>query len=98
MADNPVRPCWGCSTFDDHPRHVLVRENGTDEEMHVDCCAEKRGCGICRSLIADVTPGTVGDDMRAHLLAQAPAQVIHDPNDDTSDPYNLTTAVVSQEG
>lgn len=95
MSVNPVRPCWGCSVFDDHPRHVVVLANGADEPMHVDCCADRRGCQVCAQQIADVAPGTVGQAMREHLLSLPPAQVVHVPNDDDGDPLNITTAVVT---
>lgn len=94
MADNPVRPCWGCETFDDHPRHVVVLPDGTDLPMHVDCCANRRSCASCRQQIADVAPGTTGEAMREHLLSLTPRQIVHVDNDNDSDPYNLTTVEV----
>lgn len=91
MADNPVRPCWGCETFDSDPRHVIVLDNGTDEPMHVDCCADKRGCQVCAGNLAGITPGTTGEALREHLLSLPPQHILHVPNGDHADPYDLTT-------
>lgn len=98
MSANPVRPCFGCSTFDDHPRHEIVGRDGSDVlggPMHKDCCAEKRRCRICASEREGLDPSVIGEAFRAHLLSLPPTQVEHVANDDASDPLNLTTAVVS---
>lgn len=94
---NPTRPCYGCQVFDDHPRHIIVTTVGGDEEpMHMDCCAEKRGCQVCADRRAGVDASVVGDEFRQHLLGLNPVQVDHVGNDDQADPHNLTTATVTE--
>ncbi|MGI5247779.1 hypothetical protein [Dactylosporangium sp. CA-139066] len=98
MADNPVRPCFGCRTFDDHPRHEIVGPDGSDlvgGPMHMDCCAEIRGCQICASRREGLPAHVIGDEFRDHLLSLPPTEVVHVPNDDPGDPLNLTTATVT---
>lgn len=75
-----VRPCFGCMVFDDHPRHVIAQAPGQPEEpMHMDCCAEQRGCSVCTVVLqaAGHRLGVVGDDLRAKLVALPPVQVDH---------------------
>jgi hypothetical protein len=78
---HPVRPCYGCGVFDDHPRHVVADplNPGNEELMHMDCCVEKRNCGICREVLAavDHRPGVRGEALRQRLVAQPPALVMH---------------------
>ncbi|GGM53319.1 hypothetical protein ACFFX1_54960 [Dactylosporangium sucinum] len=98
MADNPVRPCFGCQQFDDHPRHEIIGLDGSDlvgGPMHKDCCAELRGCQVCAYERQGLDPSVIGEAFREHLLALPPAQVVHVPNDNPGDPLNLTTAVVT---
>lgn len=98
MAENPVRPCFGCNTFDDHPRHEIVASDGSDMlggPMHMDCCAEKRNCTICASRREGLDPTVIGEAFREYLLSLPPAMVVHVENDDPNDPLNLTTAVVT---
>lgn len=93
MADNPVRPCFGCSTFDSDPRHEIALANGgSADPFHVDCCAEKRGCAVCAALVASKSADV---HLRDHLRSLPPTQVEHPHNDDGSDPYDLTTAIVT---
>ncbi len=89
MADNPVRPCFGCRQFDDHPRHELY--GVPDSAMHMDCCAELRGCGICARARSGLAASVVGEAFREHVLTLPPAEVTHLPNDNDSDPHNLRT-------
>lgn len=82
---HPVRPCVACQVFDDHPRHVVAdpANPGNEELMHMDCCAERRNCGVCRAVLELVghRPGIVGDELRERLEAQPPAQVLHAEGD-----------------
>lgn len=103
---NPVRPCYGCLVFDDHPRHEIVGAQGQalpgDEvngPMHMDCCADKRGCVICGRAREGLAPSIVGEAFRTHVLSLPPLAVEHVENDDPADPHNLTTArLVELEG
>lgn len=99
MADNPVRPCWGCMVFDSDPRHEIIDpETGADVAggpMHVDCCAEKRGCASCAYQRQGLDPSVIGEAFRQHVLSLPPVQIEHVPNDDPNDPHNLTTAVIT---
>jgi hypothetical protein len=92
MAENPVRPCFGCQKFDTHPRHEIY---GSNEPMHKDCCAEQRGCQVCAYERDGLAPTVIGDAFREHLLSLPPVQVVHVDNDDDGDPLNLTTATVT---
>lgn len=69
MAD---RTCPGCGMNDNHPRHVLVAEDGNQRAWHKDCHRDK-GCEICAVELQDVTPGTIGDELREHLVSNAEA-------------------------
>lgn len=64
---NPIRPCHGCGSYDDHPRHIHAQPNGVDQLMHLDCCAAA-GCpdGTCAKQIKGAN-GATGDKLRAHL-------------------------------
>lgn len=44
----PRRFCDICTQADDHPRHVVVLEDGSTQTRHLDCCADS-GCpdGSC---------------------------------------------------
>lgn len=96
MTVNPVRPAPCCQVYDDHPRHVITdTETGADVALHMDCCAE-RGCEVCKHQLSGVRPGTIGDDLREHLVAQPPKVIEHAANDDETDPLNLTTATVTE--
>jgi hypothetical protein len=69
MASDPVRPCIGCGQSDDHPRHVVDNGTGNDALWHPDCHARSaNGCEVCEAQIAGVPSGTVGDELRAHLV------------------------------
>jgi hypothetical protein len=94
VSVNPVRPAPCCAVYDDHPRHVTLDATGAETALHMDCCA-LRGCTVCLHQLAGVQPGTIGDDLREHLLTLPPVLVEHVPNDDPGDPLNLTTAVVT---
>lgn len=74
----PVRPCFGCRVFDDHPRHVVDNGNGTEFALHMDCCAE-RGCQVCKIQLqrAEHRPGVVGDELRSRLEQLPPLQIVH---------------------
>jgi hypothetical protein len=96
-----MRPCFGCLVFDDHPRHEIVGAAGEplpgdaiNGPMHMDCCADKRGCAICARARRGLAPEVIGDAFREHVLSLPPAAVEHVPNDDPGDPHNLTTARV----
>lgn len=82
---HPVRPCVACQVFDDHPRHVIADplNPGNEELMHMDCCADRRGCGICAAQLArvDHAPGVVGEALRRRLMALPPVQVTHSEGD-----------------
>lgn len=100
---NPIRFCVACKQADDHPRHEIAGTNGadsmTDGPMHMDCCAEARGCALCAAQLerARVATGeTWGRPLGDTLHSLPPVQVDHVPNDDPNDPYNLTTAVVTE--
>ncbi len=70
--------------------------------MHMDCCAEQRGCAICAAQLErakvhggyDVEQPLTGELLRGALDGLPPAAVTHVPNDDPTDPYDLRTAVV----
>jgi hypothetical protein len=64
MAD---RTCPGCGMNDDHPRHILVTEDGTQRAWHTDC-HQLRGCEIC-DIKREDAGGLIGDEYRGHLLA-----------------------------
>lgn len=54
---------------DDHPRHVLVMEDGTQRAWHHDCHAAK-GCELC--IITNTgAEALIGDEFRQHLLDDA---------------------------
>lgn len=83
-APNPKRPCFGCMTFDDHPRHEIITLDGVDAHggpMHMDCCADLRSCDLCRAQLAAAYQlageGAIGDDLRAGLVQLPPLQVQH---------------------
>jgi hypothetical protein len=101
---NPTRPCWGCETFDDHPRHEIaaaagdppLEDNLLNGPMHMDCCADLRGCAICARARSGVGAEVIGQAFRDHLLELPPVLVEHVPNDDPGDPHNLTTVVLHE--
>jgi hypothetical protein len=64
----PIRPCHGCGSYDDHPRHVHAQADGTEQIRHMDCCAAA-GCpdGSCPKQIAGAG-GAKGAQLRAHLV------------------------------
>jgi hypothetical protein len=93
------RPCFGCETFDDHPRHEIVGSSGepltgdpVNGPMHVDCCARLRGCKLCARSRAGLAPDVIGEAFARHAMSLPPVQVEHIENDDPADPHNLTTA------
>lgn len=65
---NPVRMCLGCGQSDDHPRHVVVVQDGTEVPWHMDCHA-MTGCGICTEQISGAD-GATGDALRQHLTTK----------------------------
>ena len=70
MAD---RTCPGCGMNDNHPRHGLIGEDGTQHWWHKDCHRAK-GCESCNVELAVVEeaghdPGIIGDELREALLA-----------------------------
>lgn len=67
MAD---RTCPGCGMNDDHPRHILVDGEGNQRAWHKDC-HKLKGCEVCTLELQDVAPGTIGDELREHLVANA---------------------------
>jgi len=69
---SPVRPCWECKVFDDHPRHVVVQPDQSEVTLHMDCCAN-RGCQICAVVLSmvDHEPGITGDALRRRLEHQS---------------------------
>lgn len=102
-ASNPRVPCFGCETFDDHPRHDFVGATGEplpgnaiSGPMHMDCCAALRGCVLCARAREGLNPDVIGEPFREHVLSLPPVLVEHVPNDDHSDPFNLTTAVLHE--
>lgn len=66
MAD---RTCPGCGINDNHPRHILVGEEGNQWCWHTDCHAAK-GCPIC-AIKREGAEGVIGDEYRQHLLDNA---------------------------
>lgn len=62
-------PCPGCGMNDDHPRHTLVLENGTQASWHTDCHAP-RGCPICL-IKRDGAEGLTGQEYREFLAENA---------------------------
>lgn len=84
MTTNPRRPCNGCETWDDHPRHENIDFTGADVQggpMHMDCCAALRDCDVCKAVLAMAYPlageGATGEDLRAALLELPPLQIMH---------------------
>lgn len=85
----PVRPCFGCRVFDDHPRHEIIDPNTGDDAlggpMHMDCCAVQRNCDVCRAVLARAYSlaggGAIGQDLRDALVQLPPMQVDHHPDD-----------------
>jgi hypothetical protein len=67
MPSYPIRPCHGCGSYDDHPRHVHANADGSERLMHMDCCAAA-GCpgGICAVQLAGAD-GLTGEALREHL-------------------------------
>lgn len=94
---HPVRPCYACGVFDDHPRHVvadpLVPEH--EELMHMDCCRDVRGCGVCAAVLESVghTPGVIGEVLRERLVVQPAVQVEHEEGDRPFGSVILTPAL-----
>jgi hypothetical protein len=68
---NPVRTCLACGQTDDHPRHVVGLPDGNDVNYHFDCCAIVKGCETCTPTV-DSAGGKKGDDLRAHIVENAP--------------------------
>lgn len=71
MPAQPVlRKCLACGQEDDHPRHGLILQVAPElivAEMHLDCCAQVRGCESCAAQVAGAD-GKTGDAMRAHIV------------------------------
>lgn len=63
-----VRPCLGCETSDDHPKHVVALRDGSDASWHMDCHALV-GCEVCREQTRN-QGATRGDEFRAILTTQ----------------------------
>lgn len=74
----PVRPCPECRVYDDHPRHVVIGQDGSETALHMDCCAA-RGCQVCAHQLIAIgrVPGLVGDALRERLVALPVKQVEH---------------------
>lgn len=66
---NPLRVCLGCGQTDDHPRHVIALQDGSDVPWHMDCHALATGCDVCKSQIAGAE-GVTGDELRTHLTGE----------------------------
>jgi hypothetical protein len=91
MIATMKRPCHGCEVFDDHPRHEIIDpESGSDAlggPMHMDCCAKKRGCQVCKLQLqraSETSTGRVvksgeliGQKLRNALVELPPIQVVH---------------------
>lgn len=70
---NPVRNCIACGQVDDHPRHVIDVGDGREMAFHMDCHSRMNPpCQICADQIADAPVGTIGEDLRAHLVSLPP--------------------------
>lgn len=69
--DDVKRLCSRCNQRDDHPHHGVIIQLQPElivESMHLDCCAEARGCESCAAQVADAV-GKTGDAMREHIVA-----------------------------
>lgn len=88
MIASMKRPCYGCETFDSAPRHEIIDQSGADTRggpMHMDCCAELRGCEVCRLQLqrakdhADVphSEPLVNDALRNALVALPAVEIDH---------------------
>jgi len=64
----PIRVCLGCEQADDHPRHVVALQDGTDVFWHMDCHAVT-GCAVCAKQI-EGAEGATGDTLRTHLTTK----------------------------
>lgn len=64
---NPVRPCIACAGEDDHPRCSHQMPDGRWADFHFDCCAAM-GCDHAKAQIKGLEKGSIGEDMRAHLI------------------------------
>lgn len=67
---NPVRACMSCGQEDDHPRCSHQVPDGRWADYHYDCCA-LLGCDVASALIKGLKKGSVGEDMRVHVIATA---------------------------
>jgi hypothetical protein len=70
---NPVRNCLACGQTDDHPRHVVDLGEGREVSFHMDCHARMNpACPLCVEQTSGVPAGTIGEDLRAHLVSLPP--------------------------
>lgn len=78
---NPVTKCVGCGQSDDHPKHVVVVDDGqhTDVRWHVDChSAANPPCEICVSIMDAGAAGKTGETLREYILAGGAAHASTD--------------------
>jgi hypothetical protein len=61
------RTCLGCQQTDDHPRHVIALQDGSEVGWHMDCHATT-GCESCRAQNEGAEQLT-GDAFRAHVVS-----------------------------
>jgi hypothetical protein len=67
MAPLPVRPCFVCGQFDDHPRDVVALPDGSTAFAHHDCHASlDPPCPSCSWLVQH-KGDLVGDEWRGHV-------------------------------
>jgi hypothetical protein len=59
-----IRLCIGCGQRDDHPRHVIHKQ----QPWHMDCHVLSTGCATCKRQITGAE-GKTGDELREHLMA-----------------------------
>lgn len=64
------RTCLGCGQTDDHPRHVVTLQDGSDVNWHMDCHRIATGCDVCTEQTAGAD-GVTGDDFRAYLTKES---------------------------
>lgn len=63
--------CLGCGQEDDHPKHLVGLQDGSEAAWHMDCHSRATGCSVCGANVAD--KGEVkGADFRAHIEENRP--------------------------
>lgn len=65
-----LRTCLACSQTDDHPRHEILLQVQPEllvAGMHLDCCAQVRGCESCKAQ-TEGAAGKTGEAMRQHII------------------------------